>query len=527
MSYIIKNPVGKHTYLYECEGYREDGKVMGHRKTVGKIDPVTGAPVYKQEYIQRMTAAGLQVEGIQSQPLFSIDDVKNSSVLEFGLVHLLKKLALDSGLLSALESAMPKFASQVYSLASHLVASGDPFIYCEEWLRSVDIADDVGPMSSQRISELLRNVTFGMREKFYYEWAGKRSESEYLALDITSVSSYSELIEDVEWGYNRDGDELPQINLCLLTGETSKLPIYQTTYSGSLNDVSTLTTTLSKFDHIINGKPILTVMDKGFFSKKNVDNLLSTDKKFVIAVPFSSAFARTQVAGQRDVDSIKNGLFIGGDSLRAVTKKRAWGSGHTVYAHIFYNPVRAVNSREKIVSKVIQMRDTALSEPEKYINDDDYCKYLEFTKRRTGGFSVEIREDAIENACKHLGWLVIISNHIAEARDALRIYRTKDVVEKSFLKLKNSIDLGRLRVHGDDAMQTKIFIGFVALVLLSQIHNVMFDHDLYKRWTMKQLLRILSKQRVQVIKGSRIILPPTKEQRDIFTAFGIADCLLL
>ena len=110
-----------------------------------------------------------------------------------------------------------------------------------------------------------------MRTGSYRQWAAKRAETEYLALDITSVSSYSELIDDAEYGYNRDGDHLAQVNLCPLIGEMSRLPIYQTLYSGSIKDVSTLQSTLSKFDKIVDGKPILTVMDKGFCSTKNTN----------------------------------------------------------------------------------------------------------------------------------------------------------------------------------------------------------------------------------------------------------------
>ena len=61
--------------------------------------------------------------------------------------------------------------------------------------------------------------------------------NQYVALDITSISSYSELIESCEWGYNRDHEDLPQINLCMLFGEDVRLPLYQASYSGSISDV--------------------------------------------------------------------------------------------------------------------------------------------------------------------------------------------------------------------------------------------------------------------------------------------------
>ena len=134
---------------------------------------------------------------------------------------------------------------------------------------------------------------------------------------------------------------------------------------------------------------------------------------------------------------------------------------------------------------------------------------------------MSIREEVVEDEYKHSGWLVIISNHIEDAEEALRIYRSKVVVEKGFMRLKNSLDLGRLRVHGDNAMQNKVFIGFIALILLSQIHNTMLDAGLYKKYTMKQLLRILSKHRVQVVNGTRVQFTATKQQSDIYAAFGI------
>jgi len=47
-------------------------------------------------------------------------------------------------------------------------------------------------------------------------------------LDSTSISCWSELIDDVEWGYNRDGDTLAYINLCMPMGQQSRLPVRAT-----------------------------------------------------------------------------------------------------------------------------------------------------------------------------------------------------------------------------------------------------------------------------------------------------------
>ncbi|KUO74321.1 MAG: hypothetical protein APF81_02825 [Desulfosporosinus sp. BRH_c37] len=103
------------------------------------------------------------------------------------------------------------------------------------------------------------------------------------------------------------------------------------------------------------------------------------------------------------------------------------------------------------------------------------------------------------------------------------IYREKDVVEKGFLRLKNSLDLGRLRVHREDTMQNKIFVGFISLILTTHIHKVMLAKEFYKMMTMKKLLLTLSKLRLQIVNGTRILFPLTKDQKVIYKAFNIDE----
>ncbi|GHU74382.1 hypothetical protein FACS1894188_02420 [Clostridia bacterium] len=117
--------------------------------------------------------------------------------------------------------------------------------------------------------------------------------------------------------------------------------------------------------------------------------------------------------------------------------------------------------------------------------------------------------------------MVAVSNFTLTAKEALSVYRAKDVVEKGFLRMKNCLDLARLRVHSDTAMQNKIFIGFVALIITAHIHKVMSEHRLYEDFTMQKLIKSLETLRVQYIKGQRILYPLTSEHKEILVAFGV------
>jgi len=122
------------------------------------------------------------------------------------------------------------------------------------------------------------------RQTFLAAWLRYRSESEYLCFDITSVSSYSALNEHVKYGYNRDGEDLPQINLALLFGQKSMLPVYSRELVWNISDVKTLKNLLGTFAKL--GMPkVHLVMNKGFTNTKNVDDLLAGGHKFEIGVP--------------------------------------------------------------------------------------------------------------------------------------------------------------------------------------------------------------------------------------------------
>lgn len=310
-------------------------------------------------------------------------------------------------------------------------------------------------------------------------------------------------------------------------GESRRLPIYQCIYSGSQKDVCTLTTTLAQFEATTGNRAITVVMDKGFFSTRNINHMLKDTGngpvKFLISVPFTSSFAKKQVESERkDIDCVENTIVINGYSMRAVTKERAWNKQHKLYTHIYYSSKKAMGIREELYTKVALLRQKATEKPEECLHDEECQKYLLIRKseKQDNGYTINIRTEVVEKSMQTAGWVVLISNDISDAKKAMGVYRDK-VVEKGFLRLKNNIDLGRFRVHSDNAMQGKLFVGFIASVIMSGINKVMSDKDLYRKYTMKELLRILAKVRIQEINEQSIIAPITKEQRLIYEAFNV------
>jgi transposase len=70
-----------------------------------------------------------------------------------------------------------------------------------------------------------------------------------------------------------------------------------------------------------------------------------------------------------------------------------------------------------------------------------------------------------------------------EAEAALGIYRNKDAVENCFDDLKNGLDMKRLRVHSPETMAARLFVQFLALILLDKIRSVVCSDKRLKSMT--------------------------------------------
>lgn len=497
MSFLVKQKIKGTTYVYETKGKwdKEKKQCRHERVLIGKLDPDTG-------------------EIIPSKKL----DKPNLSK-DYGNYYFLNTITKTSGLENILTKVFPDNWQEILTCAFYELCEKNPMYLCEEW-NDLTVTPFNETLSSQRISKLFQNITTNDRMEFFKKWGKYRSEQEYIAFDITSISSYSNLIKMVEIGYNRDGENLPQINLGMLFGEKSLLPVYYNLYPGSIKDVKTLSNML-KITEFLEMKKIKFVMDKGFYSKNNIDEMINkpNNYKFAVAVPFSSSFAKSAVESIREkIELPSNTIMINNEIIQAVTINQKWNN-NKIFVHVYFNKEKYSQDEKEFLKKILLLEQELLTGNRIDINEEYYEKYF-IIRNLKSGIKIQRNDEKIMEKLKYKGYFVIISNDIKKADEALRIYRNKDVVEKSFDNLKNDLDLNRLRIHSDKALEGRIFIGFIALILQSYIHKTMKDKELYKEYTKEKLLCEMKKiKKIQFASGKTIITEISKKQRDIFTAF--------
>jgi transposase len=545
MPSITKQHMGQYIYLYESTSHWDKTykRPENYKNSIGRTDTVTGETFYKQQYIDKLKREGKSTEnmlvwvdgrrGSVKQISLSTDEAIElakeilDTVKDYGVAYFLQSIAEKIGLLDILEKTIPQCWKKIFVLACYLVASDKSMMYCADWAENNECVD-AGNMTSQRISELLTSFGFKERTGFYQGWYSHIRENEYIALDITSVSSYAQNIDFMEWGYNRDGENLPQVNICMLFGEKSKLPIYQTLYNGSLKDVSTLEATLTEFSALTGTRDIMLVMDKGFFSTKNTNMLLRNKEnshyQFILPVSFTSRFAKDRVAQERDsIDNIENVILTGSQPIRGVHRLLKWGNTE-VHTHVFFNPEKALKERNELYGELTRLKVNAMNNPDNKNLQKEFMRYLTIDRaeKPIETVSVSIRKDIMEQELNTTGWFVLISNQIEDTQTAYDLYRAKDVVEKSFFQYKNNLGLNRFHVHSDERVLNKTFAAFIALILTSHIHNVMKEKQLNRQLPFDKLLSVLMKLKAAYVRGIMVLRPLTKEQKLIFKCFDIA-----
>lgn len=258
------------TYVYEYTSFWDKEKKQSRNKQVciGKLDSITG------EFIPS--------KRLKPEQAIVRDPAVTASTEVIGPSIILDALSERLGLGKLLKFCFPQEHSQIQVMAHYLASQGGPLSHCETWCKSH--AHSVEALTSQRISEILRTINTDKKQTFFIKWMDKVLEDDYLCYDITSISSYSELNEYIKYGHNRDLDKLPQLNLAILFGQKSRLPVYFERTPGNITDVTTLHNLLKTFK-ALESKTLHYVMDKGFYSKKNVDELLISRDKFILSVP--------------------------------------------------------------------------------------------------------------------------------------------------------------------------------------------------------------------------------------------------
>lgn len=484
------------TYAYETTYHWDKEKQQSRSKRIciGKVDPVSGEIIPTRGRSKKKAVTTTDILGKRGPKPYGI-----TRHLYYGATYLLDQFSNELGLVDDLKLCFPDTYKKLLSIAYFLILEdNNPLYRFEKWhlTHKHPYGNDI---SSPRSSELFSSITDEQVNKFFKLQGKRRVEDEYWAYDSTSISSYSETLAQVQYGKNKEDDKLPQLNLLLVFGEKSGLPFYYRKLAGNIPDSKTVKHLLEDLDILGFGKSKF-VMDRGFYSEENINGLYREHIKFLVGTKLSLKLIKKNV--DEVYDDIR--MFVNyDDSIRTYgytvtadwdyTQKRPYKGDvikekRRIYIHYYYSIEKGADDEaafdQRIASLYNELKNNKLVEG----HQKSYNEFFEVKETPKRGRQVTYKEDAIKKARRYFGYFALISNETMDAFTALHLYRMKDVVEKAFGNIKERLNMRRLLVSSEKGLDGKLFVEFIALILISHLDQKMKKAELYKNYSMQQLL---------------------------------------
>lgn len=482
------------TYAYQSISFwdKEKKQSRARRTLIGRYDNETGKIV--------PTDGRNKKKAKEKEAETRGKTVINSAHRSFyGATYLLDAIGEKLGITQDLKQCFPDEYKQILSLAYYLILEDSTPLYRFEKWGSLHKHPYGNNITSQRSSELFASINEESKQRFFTLQGKRRIEQEFWAYDTTTLSSYSDILRQVQYGHNKEHDKLPQLKLALVFGKDSNLPFYYRKLGGNIPDSKTIRRFLEELD-ILGYSKVKLIMDRGFFSEYNINSLFQNHIKFLMSAKMSLNFIQNELDEVydtfRDFEHYNENYAIYYRTVRTnwnYTQNRPYKGdklkeSRRIYIHFYYNIDQAADDEKDFDRRLIALKQELESGERIPQHEKLYQQYFTYKTTPKRGSHVTVIEENVNAAKRNYGFFALITNEKMDAITALELYRNKDVVEKAFGNLKERLNMRRNLVSSEQSLDGKLFIQFVALIYLSYIKKQMQEKALFKSYTIPGLL---------------------------------------
>jgi len=501
-------------YIYKYTRYfrNENGKPRNKAIAIGKLDTASGKMFPNSNYF----------ETYNIQPMFN-----DLLIKDYGYSYSILRACRDTGLLDCLSKEFSNLTMDIIVMAAYIIREGNAMDGIDDWQQRNYFPEHKRLLTSQSTSKIFAELTPEQRNDFFADWIKKTLNGGTVCYDVTSISSYSQQMTDIEKGYNRNGEHLPQYNMGIFCTEKTKIPLYYNRYNGSLTDKTNLSYVLANAKSVGINR-VKMVVDAGFWSEECLKTLKSVCVAFTVGMPtFLKESEKILAEHGEGIEKYINELGRYHIYCVPVQKEIHGIKGKVLVYYDPYNHLNQCSEMSNHISKLKAELETIKRYPKSKISR--YSPYFILTKHKHGsGFDYHINEDNIERIRKAKGYFLIFSTDMESSPlEILEHYRAKDINEKLFDQIKIDMEGNRIRTHSEETTEGKTFVTFIAGVIRSYMMNCLSKYLDDNSTSMKKVFNQLSN--ITIISGNgsyRFTKALTKVQKQILSAFEAADDIL-
>ena len=330
--------------------------------------------------------------------------------------------------------------------------------------------------SDSTVSDFLNSVTDDQSTGFLNTWNESRNYREkiYISYDLTNKNCQAGDIEMVEFGHPKVDIGEPVFNYAVAYDTHNQEPLFYEKYPGSLNDISQLQFMLDKASGY-GYKKIGFILDRGYFSCENIQYMDKCGYSFVIMVKGMSALVNELILENKGTFENKriNNIYEYGVYGKTIRHKLYASDKKERYFHLYHSISKESAERIEIENRINQMTQYL----KKYQNKvkefgPGFEKYfnLHYDEKSQAFILPEERCSVVERELDLAGYFCIVTSEKMSAKEAIELYKSRDVSEKLFRGDKSYLGNKSIRVYSEESARAKIFVEFVAMIVRCKMY---------------------------------------------------------
>lgn len=475
---LVRKNRGGHTYIeYEYDRIYDPVKQYTYpkRASIGRVDPEDPTRMTPNEnFLKYFPDAEIPEE---------IDRSDRSPYLNIGTYVVLHKLIQDCKLKEILDEYMDeKDTGFLLDLACYsIIEENNAGQYYPDYAYEHALfTADMKIYTDSKVSDFLHGLKPEQSIGFLNSWNKSKNKRQkiYLSYDSTNKNCQAGDIDLVECGNAKVDAGLPIFNYSVACDSANRIPLFYELYPGSLNEVSQLICMIDKAQRY-GYRNIGFILDRGYFSKKNLAYMDQNGYSFLIMVKGMKDFIRGIIEENQGGFENSRGKYVDRYDVYGTTVKRFLCEGDTKKRnfHIYYSDGKAYSEKQETKQRIRRLK--------KYLDScvgkecvpfgPEIGKYFHLNYEKDGK-TLKLAEEntsAVEKELSLAGYFAIVSSDNMTAREAIELYKSRDASEKLFRSDKSYLGNKSMRVHSDEALSSKVFIQFIALILRSRIYTAL------------------------------------------------------
>jgi len=401
MSFIRKIKKGGAVYLAKVESFREDGKVKQRvLEYVGKEE--NGVPVQKMD---------INKIGVENVKQYADVSVLHQLTVELNLNYLLGR----------------HHKAIIALLIAHLICRGS-ILKVSKWIEQSAIKEvlGIGELTTKMLYhslDYLEECNFDKIEQSIAEYWPKLDpgDNKSFVLDVTDTY-YNGRHDSSPVRKGKDGKVSKLIQIGLGVSFENGFPIFHKTYDGNISNIKILEDLMSTMAQ----RGIRTiVMDRGFYSESNVQDLHKLKMTMIVGVKQSAGIKKNILdkINRDEMYSSHNQVTL--KNTYVYVQQQSFLFGKII---IIYNPKYEALKRDKMLA-----------------------------------------DKATDKDVRYVGYSLIFHNSKLKPGAVVKKYFDKDVVERSFRTMKGDVQLHPIRLWMPQRINAHIKICYLSMCILSLI----------------------------------------------------------